>query len=312
MWTQFRVAGGSIQSQLYQTIVDDCFDSTDPRSALKSFLSQIIFCFPQTSIHCILYLYLYFVWSCFDDTDPRRRLLWRAFTNYFLLFPDFHSSLEPIMTSSLSFTVSTLASPSKQYMIYANNFWRKKTAERCIKSPNEINLSTPIYDLINGLCVLLSPSLSVFVFVYMYLNEWNNCCLNLCISLSLVICIPGSTPYLWKKRSTNRQLHLIFSASNVWVEDGPSPTTGSVFGWKCAKSESLNLRAKPSLSWASANNDATPREQEPTNRLLHLIFSSLNCSAEDDPSPSITGWYLHLWKKLFLLISVEAGLMYFL
>ena len=180
------------------------------------------------------------------------------------------------MTSSLSFTVSTLASPSKQYMIYANNFWRrKKTAERCIKSPNEINLSTPIYDLINGLCVLLSPSLSVFVFVYMYLNEWNNCCLNLCISLSLVICIPGSTPYLWKKRSTNRQLHLIFSASNVWVEDGPSPTTGSVFGWKCAKSESLNLRAKPSLSWASANNDATPREQEPTNRLLHLIFSSL-------------------------------------
>ena len=27
---------------------------------------------------------------------------------------------------------------------------------------------------------------------YMYLNEWNNCCLNLCISLSLVICIPGS------------------------------------------------------------------------------------------------------------------------
>ena len=152
----------------------------------------------------------------------------------------------------------------------------------------------------------------IFVSIYMYLNEWNNCCLNLCISLSLVICIPGSTPYLWKKRSTNRQLHLIFSASNVWVENGPSPTTGSVFGWKCAKSESLNLRAKPSLSWASANNDATPREQEPTNRLLHLIFSSLNCSAEDDPSPSITGWYLHLWKKLFLLISVEAGLMYFL
>ena len=172
MWTQFRVAGGSIQSQLYQTIVDDCFDSTDPRSALKSFLSPIIFCFPQTSIHCILYLYLYFVWSCFDDTDPRRRLLWRAFTNYFLLFPDFHSSLEPIMTSSLSFTVSTLASPRKQYMIYANNFWRKKNCWTMHQVPKwnksfDTNLWFDKWIVCTSLPFLVCICISIYVFEWM-------------------------------------------------------------------------------------------------------------------------------------------------
>ena len=126
MSTQFRVAGGSIQSQLYQTCgwLLRCYWSEKCFEELPFTLYFLL----SRDFHSLYFVavFVFCMKLLIDDTDPRISLLWRAFTNYFLLFPDFHSSLETIMTSSLSFTVSTAASLSKQYMIYANNFWRKK------------------------------------------------------------------------------------------------------------------------------------------------------------------------------------------
>ena len=156
-------------------------------------LTFIVFC----SCICILYEAAYrWYWS-------ENQSLMKSFHQLFSAFPDFHSSLETIMTSSLSFTVSTAASLSKQYMIYANNFWRKKcwTMHQVPKWNKSFDTN-----LCNKYIISISLSFLICFCIckYMYLNEWNNCCLNLCISLSLVICIPGSTLYLWKKRSTNR------------------------------------------------------------------------------------------------------------